>query len=168
VSQQQPKAPSGTTIIIGVVIVIAVLFLASRLFGGGGQAADPTPPAATFNNQPVQNNSDPNLNLGSVVTAESVDRDGCAVNVTTTYGRGDTFYGVLTDTQAPQGTTIFARLYQGSNAVEDSDEVTANQDYNNVCVNFAFTNNGNWDSGDYSIQFYVNGNAYDTADFTVR
>src|SRR5689334_7711798 len=103
--QQEPvnkQQPNGVTIIIGVVIVIAVLFLASRLFGGNQSSAEPTATPVTVrdNNEPVQSNSDSGLDLGDVVVAENVDRDGCAVDVTDTFNDDDSIYAVLTDTAA--------------------------------------------------------------------
>jgi hypothetical protein len=158
------KQPSGTVIIIGIVVVLVVLFIASRLFGGSNTPST----APSSDNQPVQNNSDPNLNLGTVVVAENVDRDGCAVDITDTFNDDDTIYAVLEDSAVPQGTTVFARLYYDNQAVEDSNETTAADDYTNVCVNFAFDNNAGWESGDYEVEFWVNGNAYQSASFTVR
>ena len=166
-NQPQIKQPSGTTIIIGIVVVLAVLFLASRLFSGGG-TDNPSVSAPINDSQPVQDNSDPNLNLGSVLVAENVDRDGCAVDVTDSFGNNDTIYAVLGDSAVPQGTTVFARLYHDGVALEDSAETTADQDYTNVCVNFAFDNNAGWDEGEYEVEFWVNGNAYQSASFTVR
>jgi hypothetical protein len=160
------KQPSGTTIIIGIVVVLVVLFIASRLFGGSGDVNPTNAPSSE--DQPVQDNSDPNLNLGSVVVAENVDRDGCAVDVTSTFDDNDTIYAILEDTAAPEGTTVFARLYHDDVAVEDSDEITADRDFSNVCVNFAFDNSEGWDSGDYEVEFWVNGNAYQSTSFTVR
>jgi hypothetical protein len=158
--------PSGKTIIIGIIVVLVVVFIASRLFGGGGDVNPTNAPANE--DQPVQNNSDPNLNLGSVVVASNVDRDGCALDVTDTFDDNDTIYAVLGDSAIPQGTTVFARLYHDNQAVEDSDETTSDQDYSNVCVNFAFDNSQGWDSGEYEVEFWVNGNAYQSAPFTVR
>jgi hypothetical protein len=68
----------------------------------------------------------------------------------------------------PEGTTVFARLYHDDTAVEDTAEITADEDYSNVCVNFVFENDENWDSGDYEVEFFVNGNAYESAQFSVR
>jgi hypothetical protein len=164
----QSKQPSGTTIIIGIVVVLVVLFIASRLFSGGGGTDNPSVSAPVDDSQPVQDNSDPNLNLGSVVVAENVDRDGCAVDVTDSFDDNDTIYAVLTDSAVPQGTTVFARLYHDGVALEDSDESTAADDYTNVCVNFAFDNSAGWDEGEYEVEFWVNGNAYQSASFTVR
>jgi hypothetical protein len=107
------------------------------------------------------------LNLGDVVVAENLDSNGCAVNVTDTFDQNDTIYVVLTDSAIPEGTTVFTRLYYENEPVEDSDEITAPQDFSNVCVNFAFENSEGWDEGDYEIEFYVNGSAYQSASFTV-
>jgi hypothetical protein len=165
--KEQSGQPSGMVIIIGVVIVVAVLFLASRLLGGGQSTPDPTA-TPEQEEEIVQDNSDSDLNLGNVVVAENVDRDGCAVDVTDTFGENDAIYAVLEDSAVPEGTTVFARLYRGNDTLEDSDEITANEDFTNVCVHFVFENEEDWDSGDYEVEFFVNGNAYESAAFTVR
>jgi hypothetical protein len=154
-------------IIIGVIVVLVILFIGSRLLGGGGDAAAPT--AAPDNNEaPVQENSDSGLNLGGVVVAENVDRDGCAVDVADRFGENDTVYAVLEDSSIPEGTRIFARLYRDNEAIEDRDEITADQDYSNVCVSFSFVPEEPWESGDYEVEIIVNGNPYQAASFTIR
>ncbi len=169
--EQQPgKTPSTTTIIIGVIVVIAVLFIGSRLWSGATNSANDVSPTSQPDDseQVQQDNSDENLNLGSVVVAENVDRDGCAVNITESFGQNDIIYAVLQDSAMPEGTTVFARLYRDNVAVEDSDESTASEDYTNVCVNYAFESANGWESGDYEVEFFVNGNTYQSASFTVR
>jgi hypothetical protein len=156
-------------IIIGVVVVIAILFIGSRLLGGNGNSNDPAPTSIPDNEEEVQqDNSDDSLVLGDVVVAENVDRDGCAVDETDSFDDNDTIYAVLADSAMPEGTTVFARLYHDDVAVEDADEITAPEDYTNVCVNFAFDSDNGWDSGDYEVEFFVNGNAYESAQFSVR
>jgi hypothetical protein len=164
------KQPSGMMIIIGVVVVIAILFIGSRLLGGGG-TPDPTPAPTSIpddEEEVQQDNSDENLVLGDVVVAENVDRDGCAVDETDSFDDNADIYTVLTDSAMPEGTTVFARLYHDDVAVEDTDAITAQEDYTNICVNFVFENDEGWDSGDYEVEFFVNGNAYESAQFSVR
>ncbi|NWF69272.1 MAG: hypothetical protein HXY40_09300 [Chloroflexi bacterium] len=166
---QQAGRPSTTTLIIGVVVVLVVLFIGSRLLGGGAADAAPTnTPPPTAEAQTEQDNSDDRLNLGAVVVAENVNRDGCAVDVTDRFDDDATIYAVLQDSAMPEGTVIFARLYRDDVAVEDSDELTAPQDYTNVCVNFAFDSADGWQSGSYEVEFFVNGNPYQSATFSVR
>lgn len=165
--QPQGKAPSGMTIIIGIVVVLVILFIGSRLLSGGGNT--PAPTSIPEQEEEVQQeNSDEGLNLGEVVVAENIDRDGCAVDVTDSFGENDPIYAVLSDSAMPEGTTVFARLYHDDVTVEDSDEITAPEDYTNICVNFVFENDEGWDSGDYEIEFFVNGNPYESANFSVR
>lgn len=163
------KQPSGMMIIIGVVVVIAILFIGSRLLGGSGDSNDPLPTSIPDNEQEVeQDNSDDSLVLGDVVVAENVDRDNCAVDVTESFDDNDTIYAVLSDSSMPEGTTVFARLYHDDVAVEDTDEDTAAEDYSSVCISYAFESDNGWDSGDYEVEFFVNGNAYESAQFSVR
>ncbi|MFN8374365.1 MAG: hypothetical protein U0694_16000 [Anaerolineae bacterium] len=164
----QNKQPGGMQIIIGVVVVLVILFIASRFLGGSQASETPAPTSQPDNQQVEQNNSDSGLNLGSVVVAENVDRDGCAVDVTDRFDDNATVYAVLGDSAMPEGTRVFARLYRDDVAVEDRDEITADQDYTNVCVSFSFVPDQPWESGDYEVEIFVNGNAYESASFTVR
>jgi hypothetical protein len=109
-----------------------------------------------------------NFDLGDVVAAENLDSDGCAVNITDTYDSLDDFYIVMEDNAIPTGTSIFVRLYHESIAVEDTDEIMAEVDYANVCVNFVFDSTEGWDSGAYEAEFFVNGKAYRSVSFTVQ
>ena len=52
-------------------------------------------------------------------------------------------------------------------AIEDRDEITADEDYTNVCVSFSFVPEEDWEPGDYSVEIFVNGNAYEAASFTI-
>jgi hypothetical protein len=74
----------------------------------------------------------------------------------------------MEDNAVPTGTRVFVRLYHEGIAVEDTDEVTAEQDYTNVCVNFVFDSTEGWDAGDYEAQYFVNGKAYRSVLFTVE
>jgi len=82
----------------------------------------------------------------------------------------DRFYVVALNSEVPEGTTIFARLYRDGEAIEDLPAITSNQDYNNSCINFVFeTSDGdNFESGDYEAEFFVNGNSYNSVDFSIR
>jgi hypothetical protein len=57
----------------------------------------------------------------------------------------------------------------GSATVEDSSEVTADQDYRDTYVEFHLENlNDRLETGDYSVQLFVNGNPVETVDFRVE
>jgi hypothetical protein len=122
------------------------------------------------NNNNTTNNT--NLdNLGPVVAAQNIDRDGCAVDATTSFDSNDDIYVVLEDSALPRNTSMFARLYKDNVAIEDTDELVTEDDYDNVCVNFVFEPTDRaevWEDGNYEVEFYVNGNAYQATSFQIR
>jgi hypothetical protein len=123
--------------------------------------------SSTSNNNTTLNSS----NLGPVVVAQGVDRDNCAVDATNSFDDNDPIYVVLEDSELPAGTTMFARLYEDNRAVEDTSELVAEEDYENVCVSFVFepTNSAEvWDTGNYEVEFFINGNSYQSASFQIR
>lgn len=140
-------------------------FLIAFLVLGLGSAQTVSVPPPTF--PTVTPSTGIVFQLEDVVAAENIDRDGCAIDITDTFSSDATFYIVLQDSGMAQGTTVFVRLYHEGEALEDSDEITAQQDYSNVCVNFAFENDTEWDSGEYEAQYFINGTAYQSVHFTV-
>jgi len=109
--------------------------------------------------------------LGDVVVSEGIDNEGCATNSVTRFADNDPVYVILEDATLPEGTRIFARLYRGNQAVEDTEELEADQDYSNVCVNFVFEPSASaevWETGDYEVEFYVDGNSYRAVEFEIR
>lgn len=158
-SSSQKKWSCGT-IAVAVLMVCGGLYLVSQFLGGN--TADPTDVAD------AQNASD-NINLGSLEISEQIDRDGCATDSVSSLRNADVFYVIAPNSEFPEGTSIFARLYQDSTAIEDLPVITANQDYSNSCINFVFetTNGDNFQSGDYEVEFFVNGNSYDSIRFSI-
>jgi hypothetical protein len=160
----------GRTVAIGVVVLLVLLFLGFQLFGNRG--ADST--AENQNPDTVQDNPNAgqpatNPSLGDVVVASSVDREGCPANSTTTFNSGDTIYVGVTNSDIPEGTDMFARLFYEGEPLEDTDLITADADYS--CVAFAFeaTNGAEvMESGSYEAQLFVNGNPGDSVSFEVR
>lgn len=109
--------------------------------------------------------------LGDVVVSEGIDNEGCSTNIVTQFADNDPVYVILEDATLPEGTRIFARLYRDNRAVEDTEELVADQDYSNVCVNFVFEPTAGakvWETGDYEIEFFVNGNSYRAVEFEIR
>jgi len=184
------QAPSNNTqmrtaAIVTIVVIIGLLLLGRFVIGMmDNNKSTPTDTTTTNNSNDgtvqtfPQNNTTTNSNnsldtsdLGPVVVAQGVDRDNCAVDATTTFDNNDPIYVVLEDSALPQGTTMFARLYENDRALEDTRELTAEENYDNTCVSFVFEPTSNaevWDEGNYEVEFFVNGNSYQSASFQIR
>jgi len=182
--QQTPtnnNSQMRTAAIVTIVVIIGLLLLGRFVTGMSGNTTTPTTSDTTYNGGSTTNNDTLNpantnntttlKNLGPVVAAQAIDRDNCAVDATTHFTTSDPVYVVLADSQLPQGTTMFARLYKDGVAIEDTKELTADQDYNNTCVNFVFRPSQNaqvWAAGNYEAEFFVNGNSYRSTTFDIR
>ena len=160
----------GRTVALAVVVLLVLLFLGFQLFGNRG--ADST--AENQNQNTVQENPNAgepasNPSLSNVVAASNVDREGCPADTGTSFDRSDTIYIGVINSDIPQGTDMFARLYYEGQPIEDTDLITADADYS--CVAFAFeaTNGAEvLESGSYEAQLFVNGNPGDSVSFDVR
>jgi len=181
--QQAPSNSSQmrTAAIVTIVVIIGLLLLGRFVTSMTNNDTTPTTSDTinTTNNGNTElvppntssNNTVNNSTLGPVVVAQSVDRDNCAVDATSSFSTNDPVYVVLEDSQLPQGTTMFARLYEDNKALEDTKELTADADYSNVCVSFIFEPSSSaevWDAGNYEVEFFVNGNSYQSTSFQIR
>ena len=109
------------------------------------------------------------INLGRVVSATGIDRDGCPVEITSTFEASESVYVIAEGSDVPRGTTVFVRLYHDGQPIEDAPEITADQDYNNTCINFVFEPEGsNFDPGNYEAEFIINGIPTESASFEIR
>lgn len=110
------------------------------------------------------------VNLGSLVTASNVDRNGCPTDNTSTFNPTDSIYVVAPNSAVSTGTNIFARLYREGQPVEDTAVISAAQDYNNTCINFVFepTAGAELQPGNYEVVFVVNGNETDSVGLSVQ
>jgi hypothetical protein len=160
---------SKQTIIIGVIIFIAAMFFLPRILGGNDNENNQDTPSNTANEDNGNDNAADNIDLGEVVSAGGVDRDGCAVDIASDFDTTDSIYIVAESGDFPEGTAIFVRLYRGDSPLEDSPEITADQDYNNACVNFVFEPEAGaeFDTGDYEAEFYINGNPAESVKFEI-
>lgn len=110
------------------------------------------------------------VRVGRLVTATATNRDGCADGRTSRFRGDESIWVVAESSDFPRGTRVFMRLYRGTRAVEDADEITAEQDYRNACVAFVFEASrsaGALERGDYEAELFVNGNAAGSVKFTV-
>jgi len=161
---QQGGFKFDTRTIIIILVVLGVLFLILR---GQGQSSEPTPTATP---QPVAqaDSSSSTIQLGQLVTALSVDRDGCPGEVSTRFAPDDSIYVVARETDIPQGTAVFARLYFDNEAIEDTSEIVADSDLPATCINFVFEHDQGFEAGSYEAEYFVNGNPAASVSFTVR
>jgi hypothetical protein len=161
----------GRTIgIIALVVIAAIVFL-PRLLGNNN--ADNSGPLAgpTANPRDTTVNDTDGIELGRVVTASNVDRDGCPADTTSTFGDNtQAVYVVAEDVDVTQGTEVFVRWYYDGELYEDSETITADQDYDNTCLNFVLEPDelNQLRTGDYEAEFIINGNEAGTASFQVR
>jgi len=161
------------TIALGVILLCAAAFFLPRLFGGGDDyGAQTVPDTGNPPSGDVEdvNTSSGNADLGSLVVTNAVDRDGCPVDDVSVLENVDSFYVVAPNSAVDQGVDVFARLYQNNTAIEDVPIITADQDYTNTCINFIFerTDGSVFEPGDYEVEFWVNGNAFDSVTFRIE
>ncbi len=170
--QQGTQNTQGTPdrkqlIIIGIVIVVAAIFLLPRLFGNNTPTTQTNVPSVPQQQNPSTDNA--NIQLGAPVSAVSVDRNGCATDTASTFSPSDSIYVVAPNSNVPQGTTLFVRLYRDNNPVEDAPQITADKDYIQNCISFVFAPTGqDFAPGTYEAQFFVNGNAASSVTFNVQ
>jgi len=154
------------TIVIGIIIIIAVFLIGPRLFNTDNVTPTPDNQVDNRSGQAV----DDNIQLGQVVSAQNIDRDGCPVNATTSFETSESVYVVAENSDVPSGTSVFVRLYHEGTPVEDAPEITADQDYTNSCINFVFepSNGASFDPGTYEAEFIINGNPAESVSFEIR
>lgn len=161
--------PNRTGMIIVAVIVVAAALLLPRLFGNNTPTTQTNTNNPTIPQQqnPVTNNA--NIQLGAPVSAVGIDRNGCATETTSTFSGSDNIYVIAPNSNVPQGTTVFARLYRNNDPIEDAPQITADKDYSQSCINFVFQPTGaDFQPGTYEAQFFVNGNAASSVTFNVQ
>ena len=108
--------------------------------------------------------------LGRLVTAEQIGQSNAPVNETSAFSASsDRIYAVAEAQRIDPGTSMFARWSRDGRPFEDSQAVTANQEYQNTFVEFHLEPvSGNFDPGQYTVQIFVNGNPDKQATFNVQ
>lgn len=153
------------TIIIGIIIVIAAIFVLPRLFNTSTIEDNRTQTGNESGGAPL----DENVALGRIVSASGIDRDGCATETASTFDSSEPVYVVAEDSDVPSGTSVFVRLYHEGTPIEDAPEITADQDYDNTCINFVFEPEGAaFDPGSYEAEFIINGNPANSVTFEIQ
>lgn len=103
---------------------------------------------------------DNRLQLGRLVAASRLDAARCPVVETASFDRSDRLIVATESSRVPAGTEIFARLSHEGEPVEDSVLITAEEDYEDICIYFFFEAERGADdfaTGAYEVQLIVNG-----------
>lgn len=162
----------GKTIAIGALLILAaVIFLPQILGNNNNSGPDTTVPQGQADPRDTTLNDDDGIELGQVVATTNLDRNGCAVDNTSTFPAGtDVLYVVAEDSAVTEGTDVFVRWYYEGEVYEESDEITADQDYTDTCIGFSLEADqiNALREGDYEAEFIVNGNPANTVDFQVQ
>lgn len=110
------------------------------------------------------------VQLGSVVTAEGIGANNEPVGETDTFNASQDYIYVVAEAEHIEaGTTFFARWYRDGEPIEDSSELSANQDYEDTYIEFHLENLQNsMETGEYSVQIFANGNPLETVEFQVE
>ena len=155
---------------IGIVVVLAIAVLSPMIFGNNNEANNTNNGDTSDTGDISAQSVDDGIFLGPAVISEQIDRDNCPVDITSRLDDVDSFYVVAPDSQIPNGTDIFVRLYKEGIAIEDLPIITANQDYDSTCINFMFetVNGQDFETGNYEAEFWVNGNVYNEVSFEIR
>ncbi len=156
------------TIIIGLLILVGAIYFLPKILGNNNSNSGNNNNNTSSNS--ATNTPDAGANLGQIVTAKAVDRDGCAADSTTTFSTSGPIYVVAQGSDVQQGTVIFVRLYYQGQIIEDLPEITADQDYSNNCISFVFepTQGAAFQPGQYEAEFMVNGNQSGSVTFQVQ
>lgn len=113
---------------------------------------------------------DTGVSITRFTSAHATDADGCPMDETSTFRRSDDV-SVFAIGVFPRGTTVFARMSYDGVPVEDTDTLTADQNYDDVCVYFIFEPTVGaevFDRGPYTIEFFVNGVSAGSLDLVVE
>ena len=144
---------------IGMILgLLAVVALAVFAFRGCNPTAGIPGTGGAVNQQEGQ--------LGRAFVTDQVSQNGCPQGTTDQFSSTDTIYVGFTESDIPQGTSLFARLLREGEPIEDTDEITADSDLR-TCIWFEFQPSGGFEPGDYSAQLFVNGNPADEVEFSV-
>ncbi len=108
--------------------------------------------------------------FGQVVMAGAIGNGAAPQDIRTDFDNNDPIIYVVADVnRLDNGTTLFARWSRDGSPFEDTPTITANQDYTDTYVEFHIEpESGNFESGDYNVQIYVNGNPGPEVDFKVN
>jgi hypothetical protein len=140
-------------------MLVAALLAGCGLFGGAAREREQE-------NEAIAEG----VEFGRVVMAEGIGAENAPVGETDTFSDSqDYIYVVAEADYIEEGTTMFARWFRDGEPLEDSTELTADRDYSDTYVEFHLQNlEDRLETGDYSVQLFVNGNPVETVEFRVE
>lgn len=140
-------------------LLLTVLTAGCGLFGGAGRERENENAAITEG-----------VTLGRVVMAEGIGEQNSPVSETDSFSASQDFIYVVAEADyIERGTTLFARWSREGEPFEDSSEITADRDFSNTYIEFHLENlEDRMETGDYSVQLFVNGNPVETVEFQVE
>jgi hypothetical protein len=135
------------------------------------QRSTGTPNAVVSDPRDTSINDEDGVELGDVVMAEALDRNGCPSTTAATFDvNTDRIYVVAEDSHVVAGTEVFVRWYLDGEVYEDSPVIVADQDYENDCISFTLQldHADQFRPGDYEAEFIINGNPAESVSFEIR
>lgn len=170
-------------LLIGGILVCAVCALIATRgnFLGGNPTAPPVvvqqptvPPVVaqpTDFSVPINNNDQPigAVQWGPVVTARGVGDKNAPLNTTKQFSTNDPVIYAVAQATVPANTHIFARWSRDGAPFEDTTEIVSDRAYQNTYIEFhiAPKQGAALQPGNYTVQFFVDGNPGPQAQFTV-
>ncbi len=144
---------------ISILLVLALLMAGCNLFG-----------SAERERQRENEQITEGVRLERVVTAVGFGDQNAPIEITDTFNSSqDLIYVVAEADFIEEGTTMFARWFRNGEPFEDSSEITADRDYSDTFVEFHLENLENrMETGEYSVQLFVNGNPLEEVEFEVE
>ena len=160
-------------LLIGGILVCAVCAIVAR--GGtnllGGNTL-PSAPIGGLGNEPtpvvINDNPNSNVQLSQIVMARTIGEGNEPVQVTNQFRATDrAIYAVVRGT-IPSGARLFARWSRNGSPFEDTNEIVADRDYASTNIEFHISPDGQaLETGNYSVQIFVDGNPGPQAQFSV-
>jgi hypothetical protein len=110
------------------------------------------------------------VTLGNLTVTTDVDREGCPVDSVSMLNDPNEFHVVAPNSDIPEGTVVFARLYRDGEPIEDLNEIVADREYEDTCLSFTFetVDSRAFQAGDYEVEFFVNGNPYGPVELSIQ
>ncbi|HZQ09955.1 MAG TPA: hypothetical protein VFD70_25490 [Anaerolineae bacterium] len=158
--------------LIGGIVLFAIcafLLLGGNFLKGNQNISPVTQPNTSATNAALNQPASSDVQLGQLVTARQIGTGNRPTNVTNQFSQSDpVIYAVVQGLVIPQGTHIFARWSRNGSPFEDTNEIIANQTYQNTYVEFHIApTDVALTPGTYTVQLFINGNPGPQAQFTV-
>lgn len=172
-------------LLIGGILVCAVCaFIATggNFLGGGNPTAPPVvrqaptvPPVILQSptddfSVPINNNDQSvgAVQWGPVVTARAIGDKNVPLNTTKQFTTSDPVIYAVAQATVPANARIFARWSRDGSPVEDTTEIVSDRAYQNTYIEFHIAPQGKaLPPGNYTVQFFVDGNPGPQAQFTI-